>query len=142
MGIQFNLDGSITNTPDPTEQEQLEARVVNFENIKQRRFDELRNYRNNLLIRSDWTIVNDSPLPVGIQSSWREYRQNLRDLPNQSNAPDRFLIAEWPLSPEQTEIPDDAKIFVAEISDPLGIGTTSWVGIGTNGEYVDQLISS
>ena len=141
MGIQFNLDGSITNTPDPTEQEQLEARVVNFENIKQRRFDELRNYRNNLLIKSDWTIVNDSPLPVGIQSSWREYRQNLRDLPNQSNAPDRFLIVEWPLSPEQTEIPDDAKVFVAEISDPLGIGTTSWVGIGTNGEYVDELIN-
>jgi hypothetical protein len=141
MGIQFNLDGSITNTPDSTEQEQLEARVVNFENIKQRRFDELRNYRNNLLIRSDWTIINDSPLPVGIQSSWREYRQNLRDLPNQPNAPDRFLIAEWPLSPEQTEIPDDAKIFVAEISDPLGIGTTSWVGIGTNGEYVDELIN-
>lgn len=141
MGIRFNLNGSIVETNEPREQEILKNRLDNFDRNKEDQFKNLRNYRNRKLFESDWTIVNDSPLPVGIQSSWREYRQNLRDLPNQSNAPDRFLIVEWPLSPEQTEIPDDAKVFVAEISDPLGIGTTSWVGIGTNGEYVDELIN-
>lgn len=140
MGIQFNLDGTITNTPEPSEQEVLESRLVNFERNKIKNFDALRNYRNNLLFQSDWTIFVDSPIPVGIQSSWKSYREQLRDLPNHENAPDRFLISDWPLAPGQIEIPDDAKIFIAEISDPLGIGTTSWVGLGTDGEYIDQWI--
>lgn len=138
MGIKFNLDGTIEQVPDPSEQELLQLKINNFNINKERQFDNLRNYRNQLLFQSDWTVVSDSPIPVGIQSSWRNYRQNLRDLPSHSNAPDRFLISEWPLHPGQTEIPEEAKIFIAEISDPLGIGTTSWVGIGTDSEYVEQ----
>lgn len=140
MGIQFNLDGSITNTPEPSEQEVLGNRLHNFEVNKESNFESLRRYRNNLLLQSDWTVFIDSPLPVGIQSSWKSYREQLRDLPNHQNAPDRFLISDWPLAPGQVEIPNDAKIFIAEISDPLGIGTTSWIGIGTNGEYIDEWV--
>ena len=138
MGIRFSIDGIIDQVPDPSEQELLQLKINNFNINKERQFDNLRNYRNQLLFQSDWTVVSDSPIPVGIQSSWRNYRQNLRDLPSHSNAPDRFLISEWPLHPGQTEIPEEAKIFIAEISDPLGIGTTSWVGIGTDSEYVEQ----
>ena len=138
MGVKFNLDGTIVQTPEPSEQEFLETKLHNFNQNKERQFENLRNYRNVKLTQSDWTIFPDSPLPVGIQSSWREYRQNLRDLPSHPNAPDRFLISDWPLSPGETEISHEATFFIAEISDPLGIGTTSWVGIGTDGEYVEQ----
>lgn len=138
MGIQFNLDGTTTYIQDPSEQEILEKAVQNFELGKQKKFDNLRNYRNQLLFECDWATGIDSPIPVGIQSSWISYRQKLRDLPDHQNAPDRFLISDWPLAPGQIEIPESAKIYISEISDPLGIGTTSWVGIGTNGEYVDQ----
>lgn len=140
MGIKFNLDGSVTNTQEPSEQEALENRLINFEREQIKKFDTLRNYRNNLLLQSDWTVFIDSPLPVGIQSSWKSYREQLRDLPNHQNAPDRFLISDWPLAPGQIEIPDDVKIFISEISDPLGIGTTSWVGLGTDGEYIDEWV--
>lgn len=138
MGIAFNIDGSIQNIPEPSEQEIFENIVISFEKNKQNQFSNLRNYRNRLLLESDWTIFPDSPIAVGIQSSWITYRQSLRDLPNHPNSPDRFLISDWPLSPNQTDIPEEAKIFIAEISDPLGIGTTSWIGIGTNGEYISQ----
>lgn len=137
MGIQFNLDGTTTYIEEPSEQEVLQRRIVDFELNRERQFEELRRFRDRLLSECDWTVVPDSPLAVGIQSSWRTYRQSLRDLPNHSNAPDRFLISDWPLSPNQTEIPDLAKVYIAEISDPTGIGTTSWVGLGTDGEYVD-----
>lgn len=138
MSFHFRLDGSIGTLPEPSKQKQLEDRLFNFETNKKERLSDLRLYRNFKLNTTDWMILPDSPIPVGIQSSWREYRQNLRDLPNHNNAPDRFSISEWPLEPGQTEIPEEAKIFIAEISDPLGIGTTSWVGIGTDGEYVEQ----
>jgi len=138
MGIQFNLDGSVTYLSEPSEQEVLQLRIENFERNKENQFTSLRRYRDQIISNSDWVLVPDSPLPVGIQSAWREYRQNLRDLPSHPNAPDRFLISDWPLAPGQTEIPDEVKFFIAEISDPLGIGTTSWVGIGTDGEYVEQ----
>jgi len=138
MGIQFNLDGTITHLPEPSEQDFLKLKVENFEENITNQFVNLRNYRNAKLTQSDWAIFPDSPLSVGIQSSWKEYRQNLRDLPSHPNAPDRFLISDWPLAPGETEISHEARFFISEISDPLGIGTTSWVGIGTNGEYVEQ----
>jgi hypothetical protein len=139
MGIRFSIDGIIDQVPEPNEQELLQSRINNFNNNKQTQFDNLRAYRNQQLFQSDWIVMIDSPIPVGIQSSWKEYRQKLRDLPNHSNAPDRFLISDWPLSPEQQEIPDEVKVFIAEISDPIGIGTTSWVGLGDDGQYLDLM---
>jgi hypothetical protein len=136
MGIQFNLDGTTSFIPEPSEQEFLHRRVLSFEENKLKNFEDLRNYRSSLLLQSDWTILPDSPISDLQKTDWQSYRQSLRNLPNHSNAPDRFLISDWALAPGQTEIPENAKLFIAEISDPLGIGTTSWVGIGTD----DQLI--
>ena len=41
----------------------------------------LRNYRNLLLSKSDWTQMNDSPLSLDKKTEWAVYRQELRDLP-------------------------------------------------------------
>lgn len=42
----------------------------------------LRNYRNSLLSKSDWTQMNDSPLSQDKKTEWALYRQQLRDLPS------------------------------------------------------------
>ena len=43
--------------------------------------DLIRQIRNDLLIASDWTQVNDSPLTDAKKAEWVTYRQALRDLP-------------------------------------------------------------
>lgn len=43
---------------------------------------ELRIRRTLLLSKSDWTQAADSPLSEQEKQAWREYRQALRDLPN------------------------------------------------------------
>jgi len=42
---------------------------------------EVKEYRNALLIWSDWTQGNDSPLSSSKKTEWATYRQALRDLP-------------------------------------------------------------
>jgi len=44
--------------------------------------------RDGLLMNSDWTQVDDSPVD---KSAWATYRQALRDLPAQSGFPDVTL---------------------------------------------------
>ena len=46
-----------------------------------RHWAELRTERNALLVSSDWTQYNDSPLSDDVKASWVTYRQELRDLP-------------------------------------------------------------
>ena len=43
--------------------------------------------RNQLLIESDWTQFNDSPLTGEVKTSWATYRQALRDLPEAEGWP-------------------------------------------------------
>ena len=40
----------------------------------------LREYRNNLLEQSDWTVIPDSPLSDSKKAEWKTYRQALRDI--------------------------------------------------------------
>jgi hypothetical protein len=42
----------------------------------------IRSQRDNLLLESDWTQVNDSPLTETKKTEWANYRQLLRDLPS------------------------------------------------------------
>jgi hypothetical protein len=63
----------------------------------------LRRERDRLLVESDWSQGND--VPVGIQSSYVTYRQQLRDLPSVStpvlDGTDRTGITSvtWPTKP-------------------------------------------
>ena len=49
-----------------------------------------------------------------------------------------FEESDWPLAPGESSIPDDAVTFLKSNADPLGLGTTSWVGVGTDGVYFEQ----
>jgi hypothetical protein len=55
--------------------------------------DDLRVERNQKLIESDWTQVDDSPVD---KAAWATYRQALRDLP--ANTPDINNVT-WPTEP-------------------------------------------
>lgn len=57
------------------------------------KWEEIRLHRNELLLECDWTQLGD--VPAETKAVWTEYRQNLRDITNQS---DPFNI-EWPVKP-------------------------------------------
>lgn len=50
--------------------------------------------RDGLLLTSDWTQVDDSPVD---KSAWATYRQLLRDVPSQEGFPNTIT---WPVKPE------------------------------------------
>ena len=55
----------------------------------------VREYRDRLLTKSDWTQVADAPVN---KTAWATYRQALRDLPTQNSFP--FDI-QWPEVPQE-----------------------------------------
>lgn len=56
----------------------------------------VRAQRDDLLAESDWTQVNDAPIGELEIAAWAQYRQALRDIPEQIGFPDSI---EWPISP-------------------------------------------
>ena len=56
--------------------------------------NDIRNQRDLLLAESDWTQVPDAPVD---QQAWAEYRQKLRDVPQQTGFPTDI---NWPTKPE------------------------------------------
>lgn len=139
MGKIFKVDGTsewFNEVYD--EQEQLKNEISFFESHISSEYDDLRAYRNQELLASDWTQVPDGPLDSTTKSAWAEYRMKLRDLPGDAKAPMWFEESDWPLAPGQSSIPVDALRFLKSNADPMGIGTTSWVGVGTDGVYFAQ----
>ena len=122
----------------PFTNEDYESLLYSFENNNSDNSGKLRDYRNSLLSETDWVVTKSVESQVGVSTEWIEYRQALRDLPAHERAPDKFLESDWPLMPGSSTIPTGAEIFIPSISDPLGIGTTSWIGITSTGEYYFQ----
>ena len=62
--------------------------------------------RDKLLIESDWTQGNDSPLSDDAKAEWATYRQALRDITAHANFPDiqgsdmEGNGSDWPTKPE------------------------------------------
>ena len=57
--------------------------------------------RNNGLELSDWTQLPDSPLTEEKKAEWAEFRQKLRDLPeNIPSDPTKYSNFIWPQRPE------------------------------------------
>lgn len=52
--------------------------------------------RNKLLYESDWTQIPNNPLTTKQQADWAIYRQELRDIPQQSGYPYNVV---WPVAP-------------------------------------------
>ncbi len=57
------------------------------------KWSEIRDIRNELLQECDWTQLGD--IPTETKTNWQTYRQELRDVTNQSNP---FSIV-WPVKP-------------------------------------------
>ena len=62
--------------------------------------DLIRQIRNDLLIASDWTQVNDSPLSDVKKEEWATYRQELRDLPSSHQSTTNFDDVVFPTQPD------------------------------------------
>ena len=133
MGIIFNPDGTtehIIDTFDP--QENLKNQIHRYDQHLECGFEELRSYRDQELSQSDWTQVPDGPLDSTTKAAWATYREKLRDLPSSAKAPFWFEESDWPIAPGASAINPDALVFLKNNIDPLGIATTSWVGLTTN----------
>ena len=69
---------------------------IPFEEVKQEALDtylliqRMRMKRDRLLQESDWTQLNDAPVD---REAWAQYRQALRDLPQQEGFPGKVV---WP----------------------------------------------
>ena len=61
-------------------------------------FEKKRTERNELLLKSDWIELPSSAsrLSQAEIDSWLEYRQKLRDVPQQEGFPENIV---WPVSP-------------------------------------------
>jgi len=55
--------------------------------------NEIRDKRNRLLAKSDWTQLADAPVD---RNAWAIYRQALRDIPEQTGFPQSVT---WPVPP-------------------------------------------
>jgi len=60
-------------------------------------WNKLREDRNALLTRSDWTQFSDSPLTLEQKAVWAAYRKELRDLPSNTTDPSN---PPWPTPPQ------------------------------------------
>jgi len=71
----------------------LDPAVVEAREIE-RAWDKLRQHRSAKLFASDWTQVPDAPVD---QAAWATYRQELRDLPENTADPRQVV---WPEEPQ------------------------------------------
>ena len=72
------------------------------EEISKRTADEsasVRRKRDGLLTKTDWTVLQDSPLTDAQTANWVIYRQALRDITAHANFP-YLQDADWPTKPE------------------------------------------
>ena len=56
----------------------------------------IRSYRQRLLSESDWTQLPDTPFTLEERQAWANYRQALRDLPEDFGDPDNVDFPEQP----------------------------------------------
>jgi hypothetical protein len=93
---RFRNENGVDIQLNPEEEAARDAEEVAEEEAKPARaMSHLRSKRNALLVSSDWTQGNDSPLDN--KADWAEYRQLLRDLPATETDP---ANPTWPSAPE------------------------------------------
>lgn len=59
----------------------------------EQKWDQIRNWRNIELAKSDWTMHTDAPTD---KTAWASYRQALRDLPAQGGKAEDAVIPSEP----------------------------------------------
>ena len=84
-------EGRIPFTPE--QEAQRDAEIAAWEaGASERKEEEIRQKRNELLKETDWMALSD----VTITDSWKTYRQELRDITSQPTFPDEVT---WPTKP-------------------------------------------
>jgi hypothetical protein len=64
----------------------------------EQKWEQIKLWRNQELAFTDWTQLPDSPLSPELKQAWADYRQALRDIPQQANYPAEINM---PLQPGQ-----------------------------------------
>ena len=72
-----------------------DASSEDIETRKNEKWEEVRDIRDNLLVQSDWTQFQDSPITGSLLTDWQTYRQGLRDITSQENP----YSLTWPTKP-------------------------------------------
>jgi hypothetical protein len=96
---QYIDNGQLVNIPArPSNQHEFDylskSWVINIELLKEVVIAQ----RSNLLFKSDWTQLPNSPLTQQQQEQWATYRQALRDITAQSGYPANVI---WPTKPTE-----------------------------------------
>ena len=73
--------------------------IKSDEELKEDSFNRLRGRRNELIAKSDWTQMPDSPLTDTQKTAWADYRQALRDLPQNVGEITSLADVVWPIPP-------------------------------------------
>lgn len=63
----------------------------------ERKADEIRREREELLSQSDWRVTQALEKGISIPPEWKVYRESLRDITEQASFP---YTVKWPTSPE------------------------------------------
>ena len=64
------------------------------------RGDEVRKERDTKLASSDWRVTKALEQGVSLDTVWADYRQSLRDIPQQTGFPHDVV---WPVDPEESK---------------------------------------
>ena len=91
-----SLTGEITKVP-LTAEEIAERETYTRDVLPVEQMKELRLRRNQLLSDCDWVITMHKELGTNIPAAWKNYRQALRDLPENTEDPANPV---WPTKPE------------------------------------------
>ena len=89
----LDCDTGIVSVVPRTDADIAEAQRTETQTAEQKA-QSLRDKRNSLLRKSDWTQGAD--VPAELKAKWTDYRQKLRDVPAQSGFPDTVT---WPTEP-------------------------------------------
>ena len=83
-------------TTDSEGKIQLEPDTDKMKDMYKYEYQGIRNQRNDLLYKSDWTQIPGGPLSDQKKAEWGVYRQQLRDLVIEGTCPLNFV---WPTPP-------------------------------------------
>ena len=90
------ITGEVT-TVELTAEEIAERETYTRDVLPVEQMKELRLRRNQLLSDCDWVITMHKELGTNIPAAWKNYRQALRDLPENTEDPANPV---WPTKPE------------------------------------------
>lgn len=97
-----NMDGDLIDidengVPSINQERKAAKEALRAQVAIDRKWLNMRNQRSSILDRTDWTLQTGSPLSAAKKALWKDYRQELRDLPE--NVSDINNV-QWPVKPE------------------------------------------